>query len=154
MSIRVYAETSVFGGVFDDEFAGPSRLFFDQVRSGRFRLVVSALIEAELEPAPSRVRRFYEEVFDLAEEVDIVPEALRLGQAYLDAGIVSLGRSEDALHVAIATVAGCSVIVSWNFRHIVHLEKVPLYNAVSVVKGYREIAIYSPLEVISYEEEV
>jgi len=154
MNIPVYAETSVFGGVFDDEFAGASRLFFDQVRSGRFRLVVSALVEAELEPAPLRVRRLYEEMFDLAEDVDIAPEAIRLQQAYLEAGIVSPGRSEDALHVAIATVAGCSVIVSWNFRHIVHLEKVPLYNAVNVVKGYREIAIYSPLEVISYEEEV
>ena len=47
MSIRVYADTSVFGGVFDEEFSAPSRAFFDEVRSGRFQLVVSPVIELE-----------------------------------------------------------------------------------------------------------
>ena len=40
--------------------------------------------------------------------------------------------SADALHVAQATVASCRVIVSWNFKHIVHFAKIPLYNAVNV----------------------
>ena len=38
--IRVYADTSVYGGVFDDEFAKASRAFFDRVNEGRFQLVV------------------------------------------------------------------------------------------------------------------
>jgi len=41
--------------------------------------------------------------------------------------------------------------VSWNFRHIVHFEKIPLYNAVNVLNGWGHIGIYSPLEVIEYE---
>ena len=32
--IRVYADTSVCGGVFDDEFATPSRAFFEQIDFG------------------------------------------------------------------------------------------------------------------------
>jgi hypothetical protein len=55
--------------------------------------------------------------------------------------------------VALATVTGCAVIVSWNFQHIVHFQKIPLYNAVNVLKGYRSIAIFSPREVILYEDE-
>ena len=39
--IRVYADTSVYGGVFDEEFAEASRTFFEQVRGGRFRLILS-----------------------------------------------------------------------------------------------------------------
>jgi len=42
--------------------------------------------------------------------------------------------------------------VSWNFKHIVNFRKIPLFNAVNVLKGYRQIAIHSPLEVINYEE--
>ncbi len=60
--------------------------------------------------------------------------------------------SDDALHVAIATVSSCSLIVSWNFKHIVHFDKIKLYNAVNILKGFSEIAIFSPLEVISYEK--
>lgn len=43
--IRVYADTSVFGGAFDEEFQAASRTFFDQVRNGRFKLVTSALVQ-------------------------------------------------------------------------------------------------------------
>lgn len=34
--IRVYADTSVFGGVYDIEFDTPSHTFFDQVKMGVF----------------------------------------------------------------------------------------------------------------------
>ena len=44
-----------------------------------------------------------------------------------------------------------SLIVSWNFKHIVHCEKIPLYNAVNALRGYTSIGICSPLEVIRYE---
>ena len=52
--------------------------------------------------------------------------------------------------VASATVSGCAMIVSWNFKHIVNYEKIPLYSAVNTLQGYGSISIYSPLEVIAY----
>ncbi|MYF75373.1 MAG: type II toxin-antitoxin system VapC family toxin, partial [Gemmatimonadetes bacterium] len=57
------------------------------------------------------------------------------------------------LHVALATIGGCSMIVSWNFKHIVHFSKIPLYNAVNTLSGYSNIAIHSPHEAINYEDE-
>jgi len=57
---------------------------------------------------------------------------------------------DDALHVALASISGCDGIVSWNFKHIVHYQKIPRFNAVNVLQGYKEIMIYSPLEVIDY----
>lgn len=83
----------------------------------------------------------------------VTHEVLRLDETYLKAEIVGERHGNDALHVALATVAGCAVIVSWNFKHIVHLEKIPLYNAVNVMNGYNPLAIHSPLEVIEYGEE-
>jgi len=77
---------------------------------------------------------------------------LKLRVAYLKADIVTNKYSNDALHVALATVTNCKIIVSWNFKHIVHFKKIPLYNAVNILQGYEQIAIYSPLEVIRYEE--
>ena len=149
--IRVYADTSVFGGAFDEEFQVASKTFFEQVRSGRFKLVTSALVQEEMEPAPTDVRGLFEEVLDLVDVVEISEEAIDLRDAYLESGIVSPQWSDDALHVALATVAGCSLIVSWNFKHIVHFEKIPLYNAVNTLRGYTSIGIFSPLEVIQYE---
>ena len=61
-------------------------------------------------------------------------------------------RGADALHVALATVARCTVLVSWNFRHIVHLNKIRRYNAANVLHGFGEIAIHSPPEVVPDED--
>jgi predicted nucleic acid-binding protein len=53
--MRVYADTSVFGGVFDAEFHEASLAFFDQVRDTRFELVSSGLVVDELAEAPEEV---------------------------------------------------------------------------------------------------
>lgn len=150
---RVYADTSVFGGVYDDEFDTPSQTFFDQVRSGRFSLVISAVVQDEIEMAPENVKTFFDEMLELAEIIDVSEEAITLQEAYIHANIVSSKYAADALHVALATVAGCTLIVSWNFKHIVHFQKIPLYNAVNIIKGYPQLTIVSPLEVINDEDE-
>ena len=153
-AIRVYADTSVYGGAFDEEFMEPTRRFFSQVREGRLVLVSSPVVRREVGRAPDEVRALFNDMTPLIEFVEASEEALRLRRAYLDQGIVSPRRADDALHVAVATVARCSAIVSWNFRHIVHSRKIPLYNAVNAVRGHAAIAIHSPREVIEYEEEV
>ena len=153
MNIRVYADTSVFGGIYDNDFQKESKEFFDEVKKNRFTLVTSAVVRAEIEPAPEKVKIFFEELIKIAEIVDVSKDALELRDAYLKAGILTPKYSDDALHVALASVSNCTLIISWNFKHIVHFEKIPLYNAVNILNGYSEIKIFSPLEVIQYDEE-
>lgn len=151
-AVRVYADTSVYGGCFDAEFESPSRSFFDQVREGRFQLFTSAIVEDELAPAPAEVRALFAELDPITTVLEVEEETLAVRDAYLAARIVSAKWAADALHVAIASVARCSIIVSWNFRHIVHADKVPLYNAVNAVQGLPPLRIHAPPEVISYGE--
>ena len=91
----------------------------------------------------------YEQHHELATIADITPAALRLQLAYVREKILTPRWEDDALHVALATTSGCDFIVSWNFKHIVNFQKIPLYNAVNTLMGLRTIEIYSPLEVIS-----
>lgn len=149
--IRVYADTSVFGGVFDDIFAKPSRTFFDQIREGRFELISSMVVQDEIAFAPQKVRTFFDEMNPWMEINDIQDDGVDLQLAYIQKGIVGEGCLADALHVAMASVRGAHLLVSWNFKHIVHFQKVPLYNAVNVILGYPEIIICSPQEAIGYD---
>ena len=34
-------------------------------------------------------------------------------------------------HIALATIAAVDALVSWNFKHIVRLQKIRLFNAVT-----------------------
>lgn len=150
---RAYADSSVFGGAFDAEFAKPNNAFFDLVRQNRFRLVSSRVVEVELSTAPPSVQALFTEMVAIADVVRITPEAVELQRAYLARGIGGPASLADALHVALATVSGCGLIVSWNFRHLVHYQKIPLYNAVNVAYGFPSIAIHSPPEVRLSEDE-
>ena len=153
-SLRVYADTSVFGGVFDEEFAEESCRFFDLVRARRIVVLVSQVIVDELAEAPPQVRETLESLPpDSIAVVDLVPEIIALREAYLDAGIVNRRFMDDATHVAAATVARADAIVSWNFRHIVRLDKMRAYNQVNAQMGYGQLSNVSPLEVRIDENE-
>ena len=150
---HVYVDSSVFGGIVDEEFSSDSRLFFEQVRDRRFTLLTSAVVMEELRQAPDEVRTLFEAILPNAEILAVDEPVRALQAAYLDEGVVTSKSSQDALHVALASVARADLIVSWNFRHIVHFDKIRGYNAVNRLNGWRELAIHSPREVVTYEDE-
>jgi len=76
------------------------------------------------------------------------PEITILRDAYLFAGVVGPASRSDAEHIAAARVAGVEMIVSWNFKHIVHFDKIRGYHATNLLHGYPAIPIHSPLEVV------
>lgn len=148
-TLLTYIDTSVVGGCEDDEFREPSLEFFVRVRQGRLRVLVSDLLLLELRGAPDAVKAHLPEAgLDGVARASLGEEALTLADAYLAAGVVGPASRNDALHVAIATVEGADVVVSWNFKHIVHVDKVRAFGAVNLREGYRVIDIRSPLEII------
>jgi predicted nucleic acid-binding protein len=114
---RIYVDTSVFGGVFESEFKWASEALFQQIRGGSFTLVTSAVVQDEIEPAPPHVRELFETMLPYAELIYPNPDAVTLQQAYIQSNILTPKYADDALHVALATVSGCALIVSWNFKH-------------------------------------
>jgi hypothetical protein len=54
--IRIYVDTSVFGGVFDKEFAEASKVFLHQANLGYYQLVTSVAVRNEIRNAPERVQ--------------------------------------------------------------------------------------------------
>jgi hypothetical protein len=147
--IRVYADTSVFGGCFDAEFEVASRQFFKEVCKGRIRLVLSDTTLLELTGAPEEVGRVLIDLPQAAvERVAPSDEIEHLRDAYLTHGVVGHAATRDAEHIASATVADADMIVSWNFKHIVHYEKISGYQGVNLLHGYSAIRIFSPREVV------
>jgi predicted nucleic acid-binding protein len=147
--LRIYLDTSVFGGCFDDEFAEESTALIEMVKRSDIQLVVSELLFRELENAPEDVRELAGGLPDEnIEAVMLDDESESLRDAYLNAKVVGPAHRNDAMHVALATVAKVDMIVSWNFKHIVHYEKMRGFNAVNLRKGYMPIEIHCPAEVV------
>ncbi|MCE5198668.1 MAG: hypothetical protein ABFD54_01860 [Armatimonadota bacterium] len=75
--LRIYVDTCVFGGVCDEEFTEPTQAFFEQVRLGRFRLVVSALVEDELAEAPRSIQDCYDDMLPYCEVIYPTADSIR-----------------------------------------------------------------------------
>jgi hypothetical protein len=50
-----------------------------------------------------------------------------------------------------ATVHRTDVLVSWNFKHVVNLDRIRGYNSVNLREGYPMLEIRSPQEVLPYD---
>jgi hypothetical protein len=151
--VRIYVDTSVIGGCFDPEFRTWSEGLIDDFRSGRFHLVLSDVTAAEVERAPDPVRDLYRELVSFARILTVTQEALDLLEKYEAHGVLDSRFRNDMLHIALATVAQVDVLVSWNFQHIVRLDKIQQFNGINLELGYKPLAIYSPREVTTYERE-
>jgi hypothetical protein len=102
---RIYADTSVFGGIVDDEFKNISLRFFDEVRRGRHSLILSEVTARELQGAPLVVRQFIADLpEDAMESLAFSAEMLTLRSAYLKAKVVARRWGDDAAHVAACVV--------------------------------------------------
>jgi hypothetical protein len=153
MRRRIYTDTSVVGGCLDEEFSTHSIQLFGRFHKGLDTLVLSDLTLAELEGAPPRVREVLRAVPQgMLEEVTFDAEASELAHEYLAAGVIGAAHLEDARHIATATVQRVDVLVSWNFKHIVNLDRIHGYNSVNLRLGYTLLEIRSPQEVLRYGE--
>ncbi len=151
---RVYIDTSVLGGCFDDEFAPWSNGLMRDIRRGLFIPVLSEIVTVEVANAPVNVQTLYAElVSGSAEVLTVNRSALELAEAYQQRGILTPKFYNDGVHIALATVADVDLLVSWNFKHVVHYDKIRKFNAVNLEWGYKPLQIFSPREVVSYDEE-
>src|SRR5437868_2806305 len=121
---RVYIDTSVIGGQFDIEFSSETSLFFEAVKKGEIKMIISDLLEAELLRAPVQVKEFLTNfIEDASERIRLTQEAADLADKYIEAKVVGKTSRADCQHIAMATIARADVLVSWNFKHIVNLDK-------------------------------
>ena len=150
----LYLDTSVIGGCFDDEWKEASLELFRQAGEGLYRLVTSVVTVREVQNAPPQVREQLASTFTNPAHIhELTDEAESLAQAYVAAGVVTSKYTDDARHVAIATVRGIGVLVSWNFHHLANLRREAGFNAVNLLHGWPQIRILSPLELIHENDE-
>jgi hypothetical protein len=145
---KLYLDTSVIGGYYDAEWLEDTRLLWRQAQAGLWLFVTSVVTEAELKHAPDSVRNVFAETFGPSNILDTSSEVEELAEAYLIAGVVTGKYADDALHVAMATVHGVHLVVSWNFRHLVNVRREDGFNAVNLLQGWPLVRIVSPKEII------
>lgn len=151
MKQRIYIDTSVVGGYFDEEFKEATIKLFERLNNNEIIFVVSDLLDLELINAPQQVREhLLKYSADKFQRVELTEEAIKLADAYVIEKVVGQTSLEDCRHIAMATIHKVDVLASWNFKHIVNLDRIKGYNSVNLRLGYSMIEIRSPKDLVNY----
>lgn len=153
MKQRLYIDTSVFGGHYDIEFAEFTIPLFERLNNGEFILLFSTVTQQELESAPQRVRELVMSIkVENTEFVEINDDAVELANEYIAEKVVGQTSFADCLHIALATINRADYLISWNFKHIVNVQRIRGYNAINIKSGYQQLEIRSPRDFVKYED--
>ena len=148
---RIYLDTSVFGGYFDDEFQEWTKPLFERISKGEFTILISTMLDEELEFAPEQIKNLLSNINDSDTEfLKDKDEAISLATEYIDENVVGKTSYADCLHIALATIYQADLLVSWNFKHIVNIERIRGYNSINLKNGYKQLDIRSPRELMKY----
>ena len=145
--IKIYLDTSVFGGYYDEEFEQYTKPLFDRIANDDFILLFSNLTQDELEPAPQQVKDLVTQIKATSTQfIETSDEAVELAKAYITEKVVGETSYSDCLHIALATIHKADYLVSWNFKHIVNVQRIRGYNAINLKNGYSLLERRSPRE--------
>lgn len=148
--MRVYADTSTIGGCYDVEFAEWSVVLFEEFKAGTKQIMVSDLTLQELELARQEIKdKLFEVPAANRIDIDTTDAAIELAAVYITDGALTNKSYNDALHIALATLNSADVLASWNFKHIVNLNRIRLYNSINLKLGHRMIEIRTPREIVN-----
>jgi predicted nucleic acid-binding protein len=156
LKLRCYLDTSVIGAVFDKE--DPPRIevtkdLFKMLKAGSIEGYVSDITIAEIIRAPQELKGELQRILGEL-RLNVLGETMESGElaeAYVVAGVVPEKFRDDARHIAVAVVHDLDLIVSWNFRHMVNVERKRAIHSVNIRLGYKLLDLVSPWEVVSHE---
>ncbi len=149
--MKIYLESSVFNFIFAEDAKEKQEITkeFFATKLANFDAYTSELVFNELnktkEPKRSALLSLIENF--PSKTLQTNEEAADLAEIYVKEKIIPEKFINDALHIAIATINGIDIIVSWNMEHIVKVKTIVEVNKINSKKGYNQIIIVTPEEI-------
>lgn len=124
-----------------------------QVEKGIYQVHVSPAVVKELEATPDLKKR--KALLDALKRfryvtLELTNGVFKLADCYVATKIIPKKYRKDAVHLAAATFYGVSIVVSWNFEHLVKPKTRREVNVANKKLGYPQIDIVSPFELVGY----
>ena len=157
--LKIYLDTSIIGYLYQEtqpEKMADTQKLWEQIKNGDYEVLISNLLFEELSNTPNEeikniLLEFLAEInYEMA---SITSETERLAVMIISHGILTKKSYEDCLHIAVALVHDCNLLVSWNFKHLVNIRTINGVRAISNLEGYKSIDIVTPTLLIQEGDE-
>jgi predicted nucleic acid-binding protein len=154
----IYLDTSVISYLEQEdapEKMADTRLFWEQVKAGDYDVAISRVTLQELEQCAEPKRTvLFRHLNDISYlRIERNNEIEVLAQQFIKQNILTVKSIDDCRHIACSIIYNCDMIVSWNFKHIVNYKTINGVKLISLITGYREVAVYTPAMLVVSDDD-
>ena len=156
--LKVYLDTSVVSYLY--QLDTPEKMkdtleLWEQFRRGRYEVYISDIVLDEIsgcnqEKLDILLGYLRQIPYSLVQTDE---DTVELAEKFIDFGILKKKSFDDCRHIATAIMAGCDIITSWNFKHIVNVKTVRGVKTITTLEGYKDLLIYPPSVLLEGDDE-
>ena len=155
--MKVYLDTSVISYLY--QLDAPERMedtleVWEMFRNKKYDVYISNIVLNEISGCNEETLNILLEYLNEIEYtvVEIDENTVELAEKFIDFGILRQKSFDDCQHIAAAILAGCDIIISWNFKHIVNVKTVRGVKVITTLEGYKDLMIYPPSVLLESED--
>ena len=155
--MKVYLDTSVIS--YLDQKDALERMketqdMWEFFKKGQYEVYISDVVVYEIKKCSMEKREILLDYLDQIEYniIETDENTVSLAEKFIDFGVLKRKSYDDCRHIAAAVLAGCDIIISWNFKHIVNVKTIQGVKAVTTYEGYKDLMIYPPSALLREEE--
>ena len=156
--LKVYLDTSVVSYLYQTD--APEKMqntldLWELFKNKVYEVYISDIVVREISGCNEKKLKI---LLDYLEQIDynIIEtdeDTVELAEKFIDFGILKQKSFDDCQHIAAAILAGCDIITSWNFKHIVNIKTVRGVKVITTLEGYKDLLIYPPSVLIESEDD-
>ena len=154
--LKVYLDTSVIS--YLDQVDAPEKMaetrqLWDLLKQGKYDVYVSDIVLEELSACSEEKQILLGQYLQEIQYtfIETSEKTIELAEKIINFGVLKQKSFEDCQHIAAAILAGCDLITSCNFKHIVNVKTIKGIKIITTAEGYKDLMIYPPTVLLEEE---
>ena len=156
--LKVYLDTSVVSYLYQTDALEKMQDTLDLwelFKNNAYEVYISDIVVREISGCNEEKLKI---LLDYLEQIDynIIEtdeDTVELAGKLIDFRILKQKSFDDCQHIAAAILAGCDIITSWNFKHIVNVKTARGVKVITTLEGYKDLLVYPPSVLIESEDD-
>ncbi len=156
--LKVYLDTSVVSYLYQVD--APEKMqntldLWELFKNKVYEVYISDIVIREISGCNEEKLKILLDYLDQIDYniIETDEDTVELAGKFIDFGILKQKSFDDCQHIAAAILAGCDIITSWNFKHIVNVKTVRGVKVITTLEGYKDLLIYPPSVLIESEDD-
>lgn len=156
--LKVYLDTSVISYLYQEdaqEKMQDTLQLWERFKEQQYEVYISDIVINEISDCTEEKLNILMDYLDQIEYHLIATDedTVGLAEKFIDFGILKQKSFDDCQHIASAILAGCDIIISWNFKHIVNIKTIRGVKVITTLEGYKDLLIFPPSALLESEED-